>query len=277
MDEALTRISAVEESTPWEKKIAKLVWRGTPWFNPLAHPTLRQDLLRTTKGKEWADVQALNISSDGKLGGGYSNALRIEDFCRYRYVLYTEGVTYSGRLPYHQACESVLLMAPLTYLTYTTSSIKPIKAEDLMAVCEKRKEQEEKAASNTPPLKNGKQSSIPILPTVSPKQWHEANAIYISPTFSNLETTLAFLEGHPEIAKQIARNQRDAVVRRGFLSGVAETCYWRELIKGWAGVAREEESWKHERGMRFEEWVLGQVVTGSEGNRRGAKGKHGKI
>ncbi|KAF2271917.1 uncharacterized protein EI97DRAFT_470813 [Westerdykella ornata] len=265
MDEALSRIAKVEKGMrSWEEKVDKLVWRGTPWFNPLAYPTLRQDLLRVTRGMPWADVQALKPSAGGR--GGYSNALPIEEFCRYKYVVYTEGVTYSGRLAYHQACKSVLIMAPLTYLTYTTRAMRPIWVEDLVSGVGGGKQVgigDRVLFDETKTMKTGKkawgQQSTPILKTLGRERWKEANAIYVSPDFSNLEDTVAFLEGHPEVAERIARNLRDAVVGGGVLSRAAETCYWRGLIRGWARVAREGESWGKERGVRFEEWVLGQV------------------
>ena len=45
----------------------------------------------------------------------------------------------------------------------------------------------------------------------------------------------------------------------GWLSSTAEVCYWRSLIRGWAGVMEVGEGWKREEGVRFEEWVLGRV------------------
>ena len=79
-DEILSRIDQVEAEMSWDEKISKVVWRGTPHFNPLGNPRLRQNLLETVKGKEWADVEG---TKDGKW-------LRMEDFCRYKYIVYTE-------------------------------------------------------------------------------------------------------------------------------------------------------------------------------------------
>ena len=59
LDSALSRISFVEASTPWSKKIDKVVWRGTAWFNSVGNTNLRPKLLEVTKGKEWADVEDL--------------------------------------------------------------------------------------------------------------------------------------------------------------------------------------------------------------------------
>lgn len=101
IDQALTNIARVEGETPWEKKIAKAVWRGTVWFNSVTNANLRPKLLQVTKGKQWADVEETKWQDSGM---GASNSIAIHDFCRYKYILYTEV-----RLP-SQAREKTWLM-----------------------------------------------------------------------------------------------------------------------------------------------------------------------
>jgi hypothetical protein len=240
MDETLTRIASVEEEVgSWDYKEDKLVWRGTPWFNPLGHPNLRKDLLAKTKGMEWADVAALDAS----------NALKIEDFCRYKYVVYTEGVTYSGRLPYHQACENVLITAPLTWVTTSAVLMRPIWAEDFLSEGAKRR------------------AGDGALPTA--KRYEDANAIYVNSDFANLEKLIVFLRTHPHVARRIARNQRDDLAKGEYLSLAAETCYWRALIRGWHSVATvDEDDWRGLEGERYETWLLKEVSM-TRGDPRG--------
>ena len=87
MDEALARIEQVEKQQPWENKIGKAIWRGTHWFNSVGNIDLRPKLLSTTAGKEWADVESLEWGINAE---NARNAIGIEDFCRYKYVIYTE-------------------------------------------------------------------------------------------------------------------------------------------------------------------------------------------
>ncbi|KAH7073523.1 hypothetical protein BKA63DRAFT_575763 [Paraphoma chrysanthemicola] len=245
MDDILDRIATVERvfESDWARKDARVVWRGTPWFNPLGHPNLRKDLLKATKGKNWADVAALNSS----------NGLPIEDFCRYKYIVYTEGVTYSGRLPYHQACGSVLLMPPPEWLTTSAMLIKPIRADDLLqgfgVDVERRRREDESALS-----------------TVS--SYKDANAVYIEPDFSNLGIVVELLDKYPHVANRIARNQRDLVVGGRYLSMGAETCYWRALIRGWSQAAIVDElEWGNEIGERYEAWLMKEVSSTRDGTR----------
>lgn len=249
LDAILRRITDVEREVSWEEKQDKVVWRGTVWFNPLGYPDLRKHLVATAQGEEkekWADVAALNAT----------NALKIEDFCRYKYVVYTEGVSYSGRLPYHQACESVVIMAPMTWVTTSAVLIRPIWAGDLMGVDHDQKVRVDGA-----------------IPTIT--SYKEANAIYVDPNFSNLESVVEFLREHPNVARQIARNQRAMVVGGGYLSVAAETCYWRALIEGWSRAAIVDEAeWGGLEGERYETWLL-KEISSSKGGTRGKNDDRG--
>ena len=71
----------------WEDKIDKAIWRGTGQFNSVGNIALRPNLLEATKGKSWADVELLEWGNNGV---DAKNAIGIEDFCRYKYIIYTE-------------------------------------------------------------------------------------------------------------------------------------------------------------------------------------------
>jgi hypothetical protein len=71
------KMQEAEADMPFEEKIDKLVWRGTPGFNR----PVREGLVNVTAGKSWSDVEA----------GSGSNRLAIEDFCKYKYAAHTEG------------------------------------------------------------------------------------------------------------------------------------------------------------------------------------------
>lgn len=70
----------MEQETPWESKIDKAVWRGTPWFNPDWSIGLRPKLINVTEGEDWADVEYTEER----------NMINIEDFCKYKYIVYAE-------------------------------------------------------------------------------------------------------------------------------------------------------------------------------------------
>ncbi|KAI1742470.1 glycosyl transferase family 90-domain-containing protein [Xylaria scruposa] len=293
MARAAEAIARIEDDLPFARKDPRVVWRGSPRFNGVHRPTLRWDLLRATAGAEWADVRALdsykmetssqdtvksNSGRERKAKGvrieegkredghdgirietkrtgnrekedadtssdGNTTTLMIEDFCRYKYVLYTDGVTYSGRLPFLQMCRSVLLTPPIAWRQHMTHLVRPLFSSDLGL-----------GSSSEWALSSGVRKAWPTH--YSPA---EANAIFVAPDWSDLESTISWLEAHPDIAEAIARRQRNLFVERGYLSPAMETCYWRALIRGWSLVVRlEEEGWEEDRvGVSWEEFSLG--------------------
>ena len=90
VDNALARIAKIEDKTPWEKKISKAVWRGTAMLSPYGNKNLREKLLRVAEGQIWADIEEVKKKGPSATKEDGSNVLTIEDFCRYKYVIYTE-------------------------------------------------------------------------------------------------------------------------------------------------------------------------------------------
>jgi hypothetical protein len=102
-----------------------------------------------------------------------------------------------------------------------------------------------------------KDSRWPISYTPS-----EANIIFVEPDWSDLEHTVTWLEGNPDIAKKIARNQREKIVEAGYLSSAAEVCYWRSLIRAWSEVAQPTPSWVgNGLGTRWETFSLTRTTN----------------
>jgi hypothetical protein len=153
---AARAISEIESSLSFQDKIPKAVWRGTTWFNNPRAGRLRQNLVRafgnkradSVPARSWADIESLDWATAGKsnsnsnsnsnskdggpgLGPGSgernaSNALRIEDFCRYKYIIHTEGVTYSGRFQFHNLCASVVITPPIAWMQHVTHLLRPV-------------------------------------------------------------------------------------------------------------------------------------------------------
>jgi hypothetical protein len=250
MDEVLTRIEAVEMSFPsFAAKINKAVWRGNPAYNPISNTRLRPNLLSVSRNREWADIEEISYGNTKKSG----TALKIEDHCRYKYIIYTEGITYSGRLPYHQACASVLITPPITHHTYSSAHIRPLFSStlDLDPASFSKPSSETKIR---PKVSDRLQRSWPhsYLPS-------EANTIFVNPDWSDLEAVIQWLHDHEDLAESIAERQRDDLVNKGYLSQAAEACYWRALIRGWASVAEvenQEAQWDSNETIRFEEYVV---------------------
>ena len=269
--DAARRIGALEDGDSglkWADKDPRAVWRGTTWFNNARAGRARQNLLHAARGKAWADVEALSSgskSSSSGSGSGSNNALDIADFCRYRYIVYTEGITYSGRLPFHQLCRSVVLSPPIAWLQPTTRLMRPVFSHDLPV---------ERKAPTTPTPDSDSDTGTgteklapypaPWTRAAWPTSWpaHEANAVFVAPDWSDLESTIAWLEAHPDIAEGIAARQRALFADGGYLGPAAEACYWRGLVRGWASVARTDGlGWDEDEvpGVPWEEFSLSEI------------------
>ncbi|KAI1271888.1 glycosyl transferase family 90-domain-containing protein [Xylaria sp. FL0933] len=208
-----------------------------------------------------------------------TTTLPIEDFCRYKYIIYTDGVTYSGRLPFHQMCGSVLLTPPLAWRQLTTHLLQPVFSRDLLSHSLSLSHSHEvvQGSSHNSQLQTGSTGSIgrgesirsiggigKEIPDAVRNAWprrhtpEDANIVFVSPDWSDLEDTVAWLEDHPDTAAGIARRQRELFVGKGYLSPAMETCYWRALIRGWSQVVRlEGEGWEDEEGVSWEEFSIG--------------------
>lgn len=232
-------IAAIEAATPFARKDPRAVWRGTTWFNSGAgpRPRLRQELVRAAAGKPWSDVQGLEWTSGGREA---VNAINIHDFCRHKYVVHTEGIGYSGRLQFHQLCESVVLSPPLEWMQHTTHLVRP--------------------AFSSTVLGTGSENPTAYERERWPREWPlaEANMIFVASDWSDLEATVKWLEENEDVAARVARNQRRTFHEDGYLSPAAEVCYWRSLLRVWAELARPVGDGWNGQGMPAEEFIAGK-------------------
>ncbi|KAI6374647.1 hypothetical protein MCOR25_003110 [Pyricularia grisea] len=220
----------------WTNKTARAVWRGTVRFESALQPGLRRNLVQVAAraaaaGESWADVLPLNEST----------AIAIQDFCRYRYVLHTEGVAYSGRFHFLQMCRSVVLSPPLLWMQHTSHLLRPVFSASLLG-------------RPRPAGASGARASRSWPVSFSAD---EANIVFVAHDWSDLPETVAWLEAHPRVAERIASRQREFLVGGGYFSPAAEVCYWRSLIRGWSKVAHvDPDVWGTRLGIRFEVFSL---------------------
>jgi len=92
---------------PISEKIQKAAWRGAVWTNP----EVRGSLQEVTKDQPWADVVAFDWST-------HSDFVPIEDFCRFAFLVRTEGRSWSGRLKYLFNCESLTIIHKLQWTAH---------------------------------------------------------------------------------------------------------------------------------------------------------------
>lgn len=169
-------------------------------------------------------------------------------FMKINLTNWQKGKTYSGRLPYHLGCKSIILTPAPTYALHTSHLLRPIFSSLLLS------------SSNHPSTPTSPPASSYPLPQTAitwPLSYppSQANIIYVAPDWSDLEDTITYLRANPSIAEGIAGRQRSLWVGGDYLGEGAETCYWRRLVRGWTESVRvKEEDW--EEGIRWETFVL---------------------
>ncbi|KAI2640306.1 glycosyl transferase family 90-domain-containing protein [Xylaria nigripes] len=237
---AARAITAIESSLSFADKIPRAAWRGTTWFNNPRAGRLRQNLVRAfgTDATPWADVEALHWDTTAGGERNATNALRIEDFCRYKYIIHTEGVTYSGRFQFHNLCASVVISPPIAWFQHVTHLLRPVFSYALNPGLPRY------------PIDLGHEKPQPLSPYPAPwvqSAWptshdaSEANIVFVAPDWSDLEATVAWLEAHPRTATGIAARQRALFEDGGYFSPAAEMCYWRGLIRGWSEIVQVDD------------------------------------
>lgn len=190
-------------------------------------------MVKAARGKAWADVEGL-------FGNG-SNSMMIEEFCRYKYIVHTEGVAYSGRFQFHQMCESVVLAPPVMWMQHVTHLVRPVWSGELLRGVGWK----------------GGRATERMRGVWEGVRAEEANMVFVERDWSDLGEVVGWLEAHPEVAEGIARRQREVFVGGGYFSPAAETCYWRAAVRGWASTARTQgQGWEEEEGVPFEAFAL---------------------
>ncbi|KAF2090786.1 hypothetical protein K490DRAFT_15486, partial [Saccharata proteae CBS 121410] len=108
---ALLRAIEADE-VPFSQKDRRAVWRGAK--SPAGPVPVRADLLKVSKGKEWADIE--EIRWDDAPDKGPTNLIPMSKHCKYTFPVHTEGHTYSGRLKYLLNCHSVSIIHKLHWV-----------------------------------------------------------------------------------------------------------------------------------------------------------------
>lgn len=196
------QISGLE--TDFDMKKKQVVWRGARKTNPM-----RENLIRGTEGKEWADVESVDWRDARHVKS--VEAFSIPEHCGYQFVLQTEGMhppqaphpssfsniwnlgrSYSGRLKYLQNCNSVVII----------------------------------------PKRNWIEPHHALLVSSGPNQ----NFVEIEEDFSDLEENVLALLADPEKARRIAQDGVETF-RDRVLTPAAQNCYWRKMLNGWSEVS----------------------------------------
>ncbi|KAK7523441.1 DUF821 domain-containing protein [Phyllosticta citriasiana] len=95
-----------ERGVPFPEKKEKVLWRGAPMTEQ------REKLVAQWEHKPWSDIVPFDWSDPDR----EKKFVDMPDHCQWKYVLHTEGRSYSGRLKYLQNCHSVPIIPELKWI-----------------------------------------------------------------------------------------------------------------------------------------------------------------
>ncbi|KAN0062673.1 hypothetical protein ACQY0O_004863 [Thecaphora frezii] len=212
----------IERETPWEKKVAKLFWRGSMGVGTAD----REAMLGVARGHEWNDARELDWSRPG-------DAIPMEDHCKWKFHGFPEGVTYSGRLRYLQNCKVVIVTHPPRWIQHWTHLYN--------------------ADPNSP------DQNIVFVPEYKGddrgiETHNEQGVVSYDKTWIRLPETMQELLDNDQKARRIAENQW-SFFRERYVSPASAACYWRKAIKGYAATQLFEPKY-HGNETSYESFQL---------------------
>lgn len=237
-DEVAAEAIQRERLEPWDAKKEKLVWRGKLNFAP----KLRRALVDAAKGKPWSDVGQVKWE-DTEFKEPGAQFLGPVDQCNYMFIAHAEGTTFPAQIPREDLGASPgLTVAGRSYsgaLKYRQLCRSVIVSHKLQWI----------------------QHYHYLLLASGAKQ----NYVEVERDFTDLSSVMNDLLAHPEKAKRIADNNVKTF-RERYLTGAAEACYWRALVKAWREVSFEPNLYEkledgqkmkreQKRGVRYETFM----------------------
>ena len=197
------KMDNVERSTPWEKKVPKLFWRGSMKVGTAD----RESLAQAAAGHSWNDVKEIDWSHP-------VDAVSMEDHCKWKFQGFPEGNTYSGRLRYLQNCKTVIVTHPPRWIQHWTHLYNAdwnSNEQNIVYV----------------PRAIGDATGVVV---------HDGDKEFLDRTWERLNEVMEALIKDDDKARSIAENQWN-YFRNRYISPASAMCYWRKAIKGFGSVS----------------------------------------
>ncbi|GFR51766.1 hypothetical protein Agub_g14222, partial [Astrephomene gubernaculifera] len=122
----LRRAAELDVTLPFSQRNNKVFWRGGG--GPLVREKLVSRFANRTDIAGVAKIPpfgALRTELMNNPDYNISNIItRLEDFCRYKYIIHTEGNTWSVRLKSHLICGGVVISHPLQWAAVDTEILE---------------------------------------------------------------------------------------------------------------------------------------------------------
>lgn len=207
----------VEQQYPWDRKDDRAFWRGFPNMYPirkdLMDRTRPSSHLSPTSSDAWSDVFATTFG--GETGPEFRPLVKLQDHCQRKYLIHSEGNSYSGRSKYLLSCHAITIAHKMEWTQHFHPAL---------------------ISSPTSPSQNfielpgpgfdGLEETVRALwaSDHDPKSSAASSQGYLDKARNKYHT----VDTLP--ARQIADNARDSL-RDRYLTSAATMCYYRAALK----------------------------------------------
>lgn len=206
----------VEKEYTWKKKYDKLFWRG--WAGNYPN---RRDMISRTSLKEdpdrlsWSNVHETTFHNDV---GDFYPIVTLPNHCQHKYLIHTEGNSYSGRSKYLFSCKSITIAHPMEWTQHFHPALN---------------------ANTSSPNQNYVQLPGPYFDRVeeAAKALQKADSTWSSSK-----------DAHEFIGKQSPQQIGDNVIRimrDRYLTPAATMCYLRAALREYA-ASLDVSSWERD-------------------------------
>ncbi|SNX84763.1 uncharacterized protein MEPE_03472 [Melanopsichium pennsylvanicum] len=240
--EEYSRLASLQDHlSPWHAKSDRVLWRGLAnGYSP------RVDLLSRTKvagAESWADVKQTSFHDKGD---EFFPLIPMHQHCRSKYLIQTEGNSYSGRGKYLWSCRSVTISHPLEW----TQHFHP-------ALNSNPRSPEQNYVQLPGPLFSGLEETILALQK-SADAPTDQDVVYESSTTGRL----GGLGRNPP--QRIADNAVESL-RNRYLTPAATMCYIRAALKAYSQVLNVDTWPRDDTAAAWDQGGVGIVPHGGPG------------
>lgn len=239
---------------PWSTKADRILWRGLAnGYPPRVDLLSRTDPTKVSGADEWADVQQTSFHD---VGDEFKPLIPMHHHCRHKFLVQTEGNSYSGRGKFLWACNSVTVAHKLEW----TQHFHPALNSDARS-------RGQNMVELTGPLFDGLQETVRQLQAAKDVDPHQD----LAPPPPNRSSGALGINPPQRIAENAV-----ASLRNRYLTPAATNCYLRAALKAYAGVLRKDTWPREENAAAWDEAGVGIVPNGGPGGGVVAGGGKGK-
>lgn len=251
-DEFLHLAQLQDQLAPWAHKGDKILWRGLAnGYPPRVDLLDRTDPRKVAGAEAWADVKQTSFHD---VGAEFHPLIPMHEHCRHRYLVQTEGNSYSGRGKFLWSCRSVTVAHPMQWTQHFHPALNAdptSRAQNFIEL--------------PGPLFNGLEETT--------RQLQNTAGIPIEQDLQTTQGVAGALGVNPP--QRIADNAVESL-RRRYLTPAATACYLRAALVAYAQVLKTDTWPREENAPAWDNGGTGIVPHGGPGGGVAPGGGRGK-